>query len=98
MKRPKAINYIQKYLFIRTKSGQLKHLLLNESQLKYYNAIIQAQNEGKPLRFIILKARQMGFSTLTEALIFYFTVWHQNVKSLIVAHDSESTQNIFKMA
>ena len=40
----------------------------------------------------------MGFSTLTEALIFTFTVWHQNVKALIVAHDSESTQNIFKMS
>lgn len=98
MKRPKAINYIQKYLFIRTKSGELKNLILNESQLKYYEAIKKAQAEGKPLRFIILKARQMGFSTLTEALIFYFTVWHKNVKSLIVAHDSESTQNIFKMS
>lgn len=98
MKRPKAINFIQKYLFIRTKEGKLVKLLLNESQLKYYEAIKKAQEEGKPLRFIILKARQMGFSTLTEALIFYFTVWHQNVKSLIVAHDTESTQNIFKMS
>lgn len=97
-RRPKTINFIQKYLYIRTKSGQLQRLILNESQLKYYNAIIQAQKEGKPLRFIILKARQMGFSTLTEAIIFTFTIWRENVKALIVAHDSESTGNIFKMS
>ena len=86
-RRPKTINFIQKYLYIRTKSGQLQRLILNESQLKYYNAIIQAQKEGKPLRFIILKARQMGFSTLTEAIIFTFTICRENLKALIVAVD-----------
>ncbi len=34
--------------------------------------------DGKPIRIIILKARQMGFSTETEAIIFKNVVTHHN--------------------
>lgn len=95
---PSAKEYIENFLMIRTKDGELKHLILNKPQLKYYQAVKEASEQGIPLRFIILKARQMGFSTMTEALIFYFTVFRFNVKSLIVAHDNDSTKNIFFMS
>ncbi|HOO12874.1 MAG TPA: DNA packaging protein [Bacillota bacterium] len=40
----------------------------------------------------------MGFSTLTEALIFHRTVTRRNVNSLIVAHKDESSNNLFNMS
>lgn len=50
------------------------------------------------MRIIILKARQMGFSTLTEAIIFWLTVTSCNCESLIVAHTTEATKNLFQMS
>ncbi|MEK9170810.1 MAG: hypothetical protein AAB789_00650, partial [Patescibacteria group bacterium] len=47
---------------------------------------------------IILKARQEGVSTFCEAMIFENTVSSSNVNSLIVAHEPESTEEIFRMS
>jgi len=96
MSSPK--NYIQGLLWIKTKSGQVVRFRFNEVQLKVYEKIQQLRRLSKPVRAIILKARQTGISTLTEALIFYFTVMSANISSLIIAHDKESTQHLFRMS
>ena len=49
------------------------------------------------MRAIVLKARQMGFSTLTEAIIFTRTATHKNVNSGIVAHKDDSSNNLYAM-
>ena len=67
-----AINtkkYIEQFLQIRTKSAEVVPLRLNAPQQKLYAALAAQARAGKPLRAIVLKARQMGFSTLTEAMI-----------------------------
>ena len=66
--------YIENYLKIRNKESQIVPLILNEPQQKYYDVIKKLHNEHKPIRIIILKARQMGFSTVTEAILFKKTV------------------------
>lgn len=55
------------------------------------------EKEGKPVRIIILKARQMGFSTLTEGILFKRTATRFNVESRIVAHTDEATTNLYNM-
>lgn len=45
-------------------------------------------------RIIILKARQMGFSTLIQALYFLHTILIPNTNTVIVSHDSESTKRM----
>ena len=62
--------YIEQFLQIRTKSAEVVPLRLNAPQQKLYAALAAQARAGKPLRAIVLKARQMGFSTLTEAMIF----------------------------
>lgn len=49
------------------------------------------------MRIIILKARQMGFSTLTAGLILSQTATHKNKQAAIVAHQEDSTTNLFNM-
>lgn len=90
--------YIENYLKIRNKKSQIVPFLLNEPQQKYYNIIKKLYQEGKPIRIIILKARQMGFSTETEAILFKKTATKHNVSSGIIAHKEDSTTNLFEMS
>lgn len=93
-----AGEYIRRYLKIRTKAGKLVPLRLNPPQQKLYDVVAEQVRERRPIRIIILKARQMGFSTLTEAMIFHRTVTREMVQSLIVAHQEDSTANLFTMS
>lgn len=90
--------YIENYLKIRNKKSQIVPFLLNEPQQKYYDVIKKLYQEGKPIRIIILKARQMGFSTETEAILFKKTATRHNVSSGIIAHKEDSTTNLFEMS
>ncbi len=93
-----AKKYIESYIKIRDKKGNVISLKLNEPQMKYYNVIKQLYEEKKPIRIIILKARQMGFSTETESIIFKNVVTNHNYNAGIVAHKEDSTTNLFNMS
>ena len=90
--------YIENYIKIRDKRGRIISLILNKPQLKYYNVIKKLHEENKPIRIIILKSRQMGFSTETEAIITKNTTTHHNYRAGIIAHKETSTTNIFEMS
>ena len=90
--------YIENYIKIRDKRGRIISLILNKPQLKYYNVIKKLHEENKPIRIIILKSRQMGFSTETEAIITRNTTTHHNYRAGIIAHKETSTTNIFEMS
>ncbi|MBR6688796.1 MAG: hypothetical protein IKL68_02135 [Clostridia bacterium] len=90
--------YIEEYVKIRNKNSKIIPLKLNEPQLKYYNIIKELKAKGKPVRIIILKARQMGFSTVTEGIFFKETVTKPNINTAIVAHKEDSTTNLFNMS
>ena len=90
--------YIENYIKIRDKKNNIVPLVFNEPQLKYYNVIKKMYQQKKPIRIIILKARQMGFSTETEAIIFKNVVTHHNYNAGIVAHKEDSTANLFNMS
>ena len=93
-----AGEYIQNFLQIRTKDAQMVPLIFNEPQKRLYNAVKDAWNSGRPARIIILKARQMGFSTLTEALLFWICATAKQHEALVVAHTDEATRNLFAMS
>lgn len=92
------IEIIENFYYIKTKEGKLQLLKLNDSQRQFYELIKPDLNDNKPVKVIVLKSRQMGISTLTEALIFGFTSLQFNIKSLIVAHNTSSTNAIYSMA
>jgi hypothetical protein len=90
-------DYIEKFLKIKTKDMKVESFILNKPQMKLYNAIKTQAESGKPIRVIVLKARQMGFSTLTEALIFKNCATKKNFNAGIVAHELNATNNLFEM-
>jgi hypothetical protein len=85
---PEPRRYIEDRIYIRTKDKRVTLLRFNPIQDAYWRA--------KTKRDIILKARQLGFSTLTLARFFERAVNEENITVAIVAHDSESTQKLFQ--
>lgn len=88
--------FIQDNFKIRDKKGNLINLKFNNAQKKFYAEFKKTYGK-KPSRFIILKARQLGLSTLTEAIITGITMLTPNTSSVIMAHLSESAKSIFNM-
>lgn len=93
-----ARDYIESFLKIRTKDAQLVRFKLNAPQRRLYEVIREQDRAGKPVRVIVLKARQMGFSTLTEAMLFWKTATRSNVESMIIAHKDDATANLYRMS
>lgn len=90
--------YIEVFLKIQTKAGKIEPFRLNEPQQRLYGIVREQWKAGKPVRIIILKARQMGFSTLTEAITFWATATKSHVEALIVAHKDDATRQLFQMS
>lgn len=89
--------FIEKYIKIKTKSGEIVPLKFNQGQNKLYDVIKEQANKGKPIRVIVLKARQIGFSTATEGLNYTNTTTRFNVNSGIITHNNEATKNLYNI-
>lgn len=90
--------YSQSFLKIRDKGGRIVPLRFKPAQVRLYEIIKDRQAAGLPVRLIILKARQLGFSTECEAEIFRAASTNFGINALIVAHRDDSTSNLFKMS
>ena len=90
--------YIEEFLKIKNKKSEIIPFKLNYPQQKLYDVIKQEKRLHKPVRIIILKARQMGFSTLTEAILFKETATKFNVSTGIITHQEDATTNLFNMS
>ena len=89
--------YCENFIKIRDKKQQLVQLKFNPSQEQFYEIIREEHRTGHPVRLIVLKGRQLGISTETEALMFQDAATRPMVKTMIVAHRDDSTANLFEM-
>lgn len=90
--------YIENFLKIRNKKSEFISFILNHAQNIVMEKIKECEKEGKLKRFIVLKARQMGLSTLFEGLIFHDTANNSFKNSLIIAHEEPASVNLFNMS
>lgn len=84
-------------LKIRTKSGEIKPFVPNFAQQIVIEKIEKAIQENRPVRIRLLKARQLGFSTLFQAIVYSFTSRRQGYHSLVIAHDEDGSKGLFEM-
>ncbi len=89
--------YIPQFLKIRTKRGALAPLRPKRAQQMLLDTIKRERAAGRPPRVLILKARQLGLSTITEGVMFHSSVTGKLVQTLIVAHRDDSTTKLFRM-
>lgn len=80
---------LQNLYKIRTKFGTVVNLKPNRSQQEFL------KNEGQ--YNIILKARQLGMSTLCLIRMLDYALFTPNVTCVVIAHERESTQKLFKI-
>lgn len=90
--------YCERNLMIEDKlTAEVIPFMLNWQQRKLVELVLADIQAGKPVRYIILKARQMGLSTVIEALGYWWTTTHRNIHSLIIAHESIAASNLYEM-
>jgi hypothetical protein len=83
------VQWMEALLQIRDKQNRLVPLRLNPIQRK-----LEQELSG---RDYILKPRQVGVSTLIEAILYHDTRLNPNRHTVVIAHDLESTERIFQM-
>ena len=89
--------YADNNLWIKDKDATISKFRPNKAQLAIINRVLELLKEGKPIRIIILKARQMGLSTAIEALVYWWVTNHKNITAMIVSHDDASSKNLYNM-
>lgn len=85
------------YLWIKTLKGNFEPLKLNSSQQKIVKVVKERQKEGRPIKIAILKSRQMGTSTLIEAIGYAVCSQWENTNGLVLADDEEGSQYLLDM-
>src|SRR5271170_2482900 len=89
-------------LSIIAKDKTVKKLDINEEdeygwcQVGLLRAVERQYNAGKPVRIIILKARQLGMSTVAEAILFNWLFIHNHTNALVVTHENKATLSLFQ--
>ena len=85
------------FLTIKTKIKGIKKLYPNTVQKKFLDTIEKLFYSKKPLRVLVLKARQMGISTIIEAVIYAFVSRMRGINAFVIADDLEGANYIFEM-
>ena len=88
--------YIENLFYIKDKSGNKVKLKLNYAQQKVEQAIKKQEAQNKPVRIMILKARQQGISTYIDALGFKRTITDKNRHFAIVTQETSATNNLLE--
>lgn len=88
-----------KYAYIKSKGGGEDRLfVLNRPQRILVERLEATRNAGKPIRLILLKARQWGGSTCIQLYMAWLQLLHdKGLNSLIIAHQRAATDEIKNM-
>lgn len=84
-------------LHIRTKEAEIVPFRFNGPQWRYHLFREKVRLSPHPLRIIILKYRQGGFTTYEQAHSFWLTATRKNQEIITVAHTDDSVTKIFEM-
>ncbi|KKL64391.1 hypothetical protein LCGC14_2165500 [marine sediment metagenome] len=83
---------------IRNVDAQLQPLILNRAQRAILDRMKCQARDGRPIRLVVLKARKLGVSTFTQALYFFISAHYRNQIAFMLAHQADSTTEIFEIA
>lgn len=90
--------FAKKLLKIESKSGELIPFNYNPAQKKLQEVIDKIESEGKPVRIIVLKARQGGISTYVQSQLFRRCSSRSNMTGVTIAHLDEAASNLHNMS
>lgn len=92
---------ILEQLEIRTKNAKIMRLRRDApfawAQREFVAEIERQYNAGLPVRIIVLKGRQLGLSTLTEAVLFIWCFLHPGTNALVLSKENDDSEYLFQM-
>jgi hypothetical protein len=65
------------------------------AQRLYVQEIENQYNQGRPVRIVVLKARQLGISTATGGVVYWWGFLHNGSNGLIATHESDQSEELF---
>jgi len=89
--------YCKNNLKIKDKYSKIIPFVPNKPQKVLIDYVLLCIKEKRPVKAIILKARQMGLSTAVEAIIYWWTSTNKNINSVIIGHEESSSKNLYMM-
>lgn len=90
--------WAQHFAKIVDKRGRLIPFDLKPGQLALDRELEAQRAAGKPMRAIILKARQIGFSTYVQAKLVHRCTLRERYDATVVAQDKETGARLYRMA
>jgi hypothetical protein len=91
------VKYCEEFLKIVDKKARLIPMISSKNQRILDDIMRQLQESGKPIRILVLKGRQCGISTWAASRQFKGAATKRHRKCVVIAHDADSTNNIFGM-
>ena len=88
--------FIETFISIKDKDRKISPFLFNPIQDMFYKKFKEL-NAKNIRNHIILKPRQLGFTTLICAIFLAECIFVPNTTAAIIAHDTESTARIFEI-
>lgn len=95
--------WLERYAYIKTKEQTLTRVRLFESQEVIYDRIGKAEldgiegRSGDGVMLLVLKARQLGASTLVEGMLSHRVFFFGNTTALVAADVDEQSAYLFDM-
>lgn len=91
--------YLENYHFIKTKRLELRPIWpFWDSQEKFLEIFERQHAAGGTIRIVVLKARQLGLTTLSVSLMTWLVFFHPMAYVLTMADEEERTNVNFSMA
>lgn len=90
-------HYAAKCLRIRSKSGEIVPLELNQAQLYLHDRLEAQRAKNGRVRALVLKGRQQGVSTYIGGRYYWRASHTRGVRVFILTHEQDATNNLFGM-
>jgi hypothetical protein len=89
--------WAENFAKIVDKQGNLIPFKLKAGQLELDQQLEAQRAAGKPMRAIVLKARQLGFSTYTQGKLIHRCTLRERFDAVVVAQDKKTGGKLYRM-
>lgn len=89
--------YAENAVWIANKQGKVIPFKLRRPQKRLARALMAQRAAGIPMRAVLLKARQVGMSTLSQSMIIQRVTQQANHTAMVLATDRDTAGNLFSI-
>jgi hypothetical protein len=86
-----------RYFFIKTKEGDIRRPEVLAAQLIFIAILAAMDLAGLPMLLLILKGRQLGLSTVIEAVILWISIFVSNSHCVVASAEEEKSEQMSEM-